>query len=417
MNTKKPKFPIVVKRGSCAVKIYRDQKPQGTYFRVAYHLGGKRHRLNFRDLETATTEAEAKASQLSRGDVDAVQLSGRDRLVYGRALDAVRQFAVPLDAAAIEYSEARKLLNGTPLLDAARFYARHHGGGIKRKTVAEAVDEIIAAKAAKGVSELYLADLRYRLGTFAQAFHCNVNALAPDEVAQFLGTLKLSPRSYNNFLRALRTFFRFAQKHDWLSKELDLLVRVEERTAKRAPVEIFTPKQIAALLEQSSAQLQPCIALAAFAGVRAEEILRLDWRDVERFPGFVEVAAHKAKTASRRIVPIPENLAKWLAIAPRSERRVWPHSKAWFFEAIRNAATEAKVKWAHNAPRHSYITYRLAEIQDVNRVALEAGTSPKMIHQHYRELATPEQAHTWFSIAPAMTDKVIAISAGRETLA
>jgi len=68
MNTKKPKFPIVIKRGSCAVKIYRDQKPQGTYFRVAYHLGGKRQRLNFCDLEAATNEAKAKASQLSRGD-------------------------------------------------------------------------------------------------------------------------------------------------------------------------------------------------------------------------------------------------------------------------------------------------------------------------------------------------------------
>jgi hypothetical protein len=71
-------------------------------------LGGKRHRLNFRDLETATNEAEAKASQLSGGDVDAVQLSGWDRLVYGRALDAVKEFDLPLDAVAIEYSEAWK---------------------------------------------------------------------------------------------------------------------------------------------------------------------------------------------------------------------------------------------------------------------------------------------------------------------
>jgi len=29
------------KRGSCAVKISRDQKPQGIYFRVAYHLGAQ----------------------------------------------------------------------------------------------------------------------------------------------------------------------------------------------------------------------------------------------------------------------------------------------------------------------------------------------------------------------------------------
>src|SRR6476659_2716425 len=115
MNTKKPKFPMIVKRGSCAVKIYRDQKPQGTYFRVAYHLGGKRHRLNFRDLETATNEAEAKASQLSRGDVDAVQLTGRDRLIYGRAVDAVKATGSQLDAAAVEYADAVKLLEGVSL--------------------------------------------------------------------------------------------------------------------------------------------------------------------------------------------------------------------------------------------------------------------------------------------------------------
>jgi hypothetical protein len=108
-------FPIVVKRGSSVVKIYRDRKPTGTYYRVVYHIGGKRHRLHFNDLEKATREAGAKAAQLSRGDVDAMQLSGRDRLEYGRAKDAVKQFGVPLDAVAIEYSEARKLLDGVPL--------------------------------------------------------------------------------------------------------------------------------------------------------------------------------------------------------------------------------------------------------------------------------------------------------------
>src|ERR1041385_43888 len=154
MKAKRQRFPVTIKRGSCAVKIYRDRKSTGTYYRVAYHLGGKRHRLNFRDLETATNEAEAKASQLSRGDVDAVQLSGRDRLVYGRALDAVRQFNTPLDAVAIEYSEARKLLQGVTLVDAARFYARHHISGIKRKAVTDAVDEMIEAKKVGGLSSL-----------------------------------------------------------------------------------------------------------------------------------------------------------------------------------------------------------------------------------------------------------------------
>jgi integrase len=415
MKAKRHRFPIVVKRGSSVVKIYRDRKPTGTYYRVAYHIGGKRHRPHFNDLEKAIAEAEAKASQLSRGDIDAAQLTGRDRLVYGRAVEAVREHGAPLDAVALEYSEASKLLDGVSLIEAVRFYSRHHGRGITRKSIADAVDAMIAAKTAKGVSAVYLADLRYRLGVFREAFHCDVNALTPDDLKAFFESRSagLSPRSHNNFLRTIRTFLRFAQNHGWLSKEVDLLSRVEKRNEKPTPVEIFTPSQIAALLKHASPDIAPSLALAAFAGLRSEEILRLDWVDVERRPGFIEVAAHKAKTQARRIVPLSDNLARWLAIAPRKTERVWPHSKAYFFEAMRNTAEDARIAWKQNALRHSFVSYRLAEIQDVNRVALEAGNSPRMIFRHYRELATPEQARTWFSIAPAVSEKVIAISAGR----
>ena len=85
--------------------------------------------------------------------------------------------------------------------------------------------------------------------------------------------------------------------------------------------------------------IAPCLALGAFGGLRSAEILRLEWSRHERHPGFIEVAAHKAKTATRRIVPITDNLSHWLAIAPRNGERVWPHSKGRFFKAMRDAAT------------------------------------------------------------------------------
>ena len=170
------------------------------------------------------------------------------------------------------------------------------------------------------MSEVYLADLRYRLGVFKEAFHCDVSAITPDDVATFFDGLKLSPRSHNNFLCALRTFFRFAQKHDWLSKEVDLLWRVEKRNEKPTPVEIFTPSELAALLKQcfpaSCAMYRAgCVCRTACGGNHAPGLA-----DVERRPGFIEVAAHKAKTATRRIVPISDNLSRWLAIAPRNRR-------------------------------------------------------------------------------------------------
>jgi integrase len=413
MKAKRDRFPILIKRGSCAVKIYKDVKPKGTYFRVAYHIGGKRQRLNFSDLEKAKLEAEAQAAKLSRGDVDAMQLTGKDRLVYGRALEAVRETGVALDAAALEYSEACKHLDGVSLVDAAKFYARHHGRGIRRKPLATAVDEMIATKKTAGASELYLSDLRYRLGAFKAAFHCDVNALAPDDIASFFAGLELSARSFNNFLGSLKTFFAFAQKQGWLSREADLLARVDKRKEKTAPVEIFTPTQMADLLNHANRSLRPCLALAAFAGLRSEEILRLEWADIDRRPGFIELAAHKAKTATRRLVPIADNLAATLALAQRISARVWPHSKAWFFQSVRDTVSAINKErelakrpqaipfvWKQNALRHSFITYRVADTQDINRVALEAGNSPQMIFRHYRELATPEQARNWFAIKP-----------------
>ena len=38
--------------------------------------------------------------------------------------------------------------------------------------------------------------------------------------------------------------------------------------------------------------------------------------------------------------------------------------------------------------------------QDLNRVALEAGNSPAMLHAHYKELVSEDAAREWFSILP-----------------
>jgi hypothetical protein len=44
----------------------------------------------------------------------------------------------------------------------------------------------------------------------------------------------------------------------------------------------------------------------------------------------------------------------------------------------------------------------VAESKDAAAVALEAGNSPKMIFEHYRELVTPEEAKEWFGILPTI---------------
>jgi len=48
--------------------------------------------------------------------------------------------------------------------------------------------------------------------------------------------------------------------------------------------------------------------------------------------------------------------------------------------------------------RHSFISYRLALTGDEKSTALEAGNTPDMIFQHYRELVTKEEAEKWFDV-------------------
>jgi len=121
-------------------------------------------------------------------------------------------------------------------------------------------------------------------------------------------------------------------------------------------------------------------------------------KEVNLKEGFIEIKAAKAKTASRRIVPVLPNLKKWLLPYAKAEGPVVPFANipkqlAWL-------AKDSGVKWKQNGLRHSFISYRLAVIQDVAQVALEAGSSPQMILRHYRELVRPADANIWFAIRP-----------------
>jgi hypothetical protein len=127
------------------------------------------------------------------------------------------------------------------------------------------------------------------------------------------------------------------------------------------------------------------------------ELNRLDWSAVDLNRGFIEIRAGQAKTASRRVIPISDNLAAWLAPLPRKGKIVRTPDLQTFLPALARAL---KIDWPRNVLRDSFISYRIAIVQSADQVALEAGNSPSIIFKHYRELATPNVAEKWFSILP-----------------
>jgi integrase len=179
--------------------------------------------------------------------------------------------------------------------------------------------------------------------------------------------------------------------------------RAKDRGGK---IGVLTPKQLAGLISKAPADIKLYLAIAAFTGMRASEILRLDWDDVNFERGHITVAADKAKTATRRLVPIQPNLMQWLA--PYQGRKGKVVNRRADCRAI-EFAKKRQVAWPHNCLRHSYTSYRVAAVADTARVALEMGNSPQKLMTNYRELADEHDATAWFAIAPKRAKNVVAM--------
>jgi integrase len=246
------------------------------------------------------------------------------------------------------------------------------------------------------------------LTRFGKAFKCPIQMVLAAEIQDYLRSMKLSGRSKNNTRKAISVLFSYAQSRGYLPKGLTEADDLPLAKEIHPPVGIFSPEEMAKLLKHAAADMIPFLAIGAFAGLRSAEILRLDWQEVDLAGGFIEVKARKAKTASRRLVPISDNLKRWLA--PHHEESGKVVTLQSVAHRLTVMAKESEVKWKHNALRHSYISYRVAQIQNVNQVALEAGNSAQIIFSNYRELVKPAAAAKWFSIEPETPANVIAVA-------
>jgi len=411
MKEVKSTFPIRIKSGSATVSIY-DRSDAYPYYRVSHYVGSRRHMTPFARLADARRQAREIAAQISAGEVSAIRMSRADEMIYQRAREAIAPLGLALDTAAIELAQARRLLGDTPVAEAARFYLNHGARHITPKTPSEITKELIAQKRADGMSERYCDDLRYRCGRFAQALQCEIGSITPALVQEFLNGLKLSARSVNNFRKTLKTLFEFARARRYLSKDIDLLEGIS-RQREHSTIEIYTPQEMTGLLGAASNTTLLSIALRGFAGLRSAELERLQWVQIRlgADPHLI-VNADQAKTRSRRLVPISDNLAAWLTPHARKSGSVWPHGHDYLYESQRAVARKAGVQWKQNALRHSFISYRMALVRDANQVALEAGNSPDIIFRNYLELVTRTEAGNWFGIEPEAKGNVISISSG-----
>ncbi|MBA2434871.1 MAG: tyrosine-type recombinase/integrase [Chthoniobacterales bacterium] len=401
-------FPHAIKVGNAIVKIYRAKANGYDLFTVVHYRDGKRERKNFGRFADARMHAQEVATQIARGRVGVLTLTTADRDSYATTLSLLKPLGLPLHAAIEEYVAARAHLHGDSLLSAVKEHAARRRG-VTEKRVTAIVAELIEAKESDGLSRRYIETLRSHLNRFAGGFQTGIGSVTARLINEWLKAQNVGPRARNNIRMSIVTLFHFARAQGYLPKgtptEAEDVAKAKERDGA---IGIFTPKQMATIMENAAPDHALFFALGGFAGLRRAEIERLAWNEINFERGHIEVGADKAKTATRRLVPIQPNLMQWLAPWRGSRGRLFSSRRLADYAIAAVKATGQE--WPDNALRHSYATYRLALIADAPRVALEMGNSVGKLMTNYRELADERDGTAWFRIVRARASNVVSIS-------
>jgi integrase len=411
------RFPVTIRHRNSKAKIYA---PGGkfAYYRLAYTVAGKRRMQTFPAYTAAREAAERVVRELANGSQAAALTAtqSRDALAAFERLQGFYQSTgrrVSLLAAVSEFVEAAGKLRGRTLGEAVTGYLRTVAD-VKRKDIKEAVEEFLQAdaprtKASKGqraqLSAKYAYNRELQLRRFADTFqNTPVCDLSKEHLDAFIGSLgELSAKSRNNYRAAVRQFLQWTIRKDYLpaAHRLNEADGMRPERGNTSETCFYPPREFAALLENADDSLRPLIAIGGLAGLRTAELLRLDWADVWRVPGHIEVTARKSKTRQRRLVEICPALAAWLEpYRAHTTGKLWTFHEITFQQKFVVLCEAAEVTRKTNGLRHAFCTYHFAAHVNENQTAQQAGNSPAMIHAHYKGLATKNDAEKWFKVLP-----------------
>ena len=405
------KFPITVKKGHAVVKIYRVKNRGAMNYCVSYVGPTGRQRKNFSDLELARREANSVAQHLAAGDMEALKLTGQERQIYVEAERAIAGTGLPMHSVAHEFRRAFDILGGAHIVEAARWYKKHVDVDLPQVMVAQAVGKLIQAKKAEGMSPLYLRDIHMLLGDFSRNFQCPLSSIQPEDLREYLNGKRVGLVSKANRRRLLVVLFNFAKAQGWLlAKEETAADALGTYKIKRRDVVIYTPAEVAKLLNAADVDFIPYLALIAFGGVRREELHKgFLWQSINFERGHIIVPAAIAKTNRKRKIVMSENLLEWLAPYRVKSGAIFVKDPRRRIEKVVKASG---VKWKKNALRHSFGSYRMEMTKNEGQVALEMGNSPQVVKDHYFEIVDERAAKEYWSIKPLPKGdrKIIAIA-------
>lgn len=378
-------------------------------------------RKNFASEDAAWTFAEDQDREISNHGVRYGDIPPEVR----RAFDFYRDECAELEAIGATVPRIENLI-ADALADIRRNHAAREENAL---TVAEAVEQFTAYKQTR-VGPRQLSDLKNRLKRFAQDYGTTpMRDVTTADLESWLSSLRsrrnpeklketplLSPLARNHYRAAIHALFKYAAApaRGWC--ERNPVADLEPEKYEMGEPEAYSPEDAATLIQTAldhKPELVPVLALGLFCGLRVSEAINADL-------GKLANAEDEFRTDGKtgpRMAPYTAAARAWIASQPRRRGKAWQKSPRQLVDEMQELFKLAEVEPIDNGARHSFISYRTAELRDVARVADECGNSVATIKNHYRQLVTSEAAKVYFDIRPenkqAAKAKTVDIETGR----
>jgi integrase len=265
-------------------------------------------------------------------------------------------------------------------------------GGVEG--ISKCIEAVLEAKRTANRTPRYLKSLGYYLRQFAAGRE--ERPLADFTVADVEAWLARYPGQYSRqtWLNRLSTLFAFAVRRGYVaSNPCDRLDRV---TIDQTPPVILTPAQSRELLAASPVIMRPYVVLGMFAGIRPEEIERMEWAQIDLDAATARV---EGKTRRRRLVPLHARAVAELRKHPLRAGPVAPTPAViarWRRKARRMLGLP---RWPQDLLRHTAASYLLALHGDAGKVATMLGNSSGVLLTHYHDPVRAEDCGLFWRLA------------------
>jgi integrase len=293
--------------------------------------------------------------------------------------------------------------HGIGLLEAVREYLDIHNRRKASITFFALCNQYLAAKSKRDPRHLKgLRNTRDRFPTLHEQVVSDIDHRMLEPLVN-----AILPGGRNLVLRHLRSFFNYAVRKDFAVT--NPVARLDFVEIPPKEVEVIAPEDVQRMLECSLSndlELVPFLALAFFTGIRPEELMLLQWQDVDLPSREINLRATVSKTRTSRFPVLSENSIAWLeAYRARGGRTEGPiidlKEDAMYAHRQKIRLAAGVNDWPQDAARHSFCSYWIAAGKGVEALLQVAGhENPRTLKKHYHRGVTRTEAAKFWAIVP-----------------